>query len=127
MCAPDYIGQMFQITSNLLYLCASLVAWTNRHVGWSIIMLGVTACSTLYHAGSMPRVYDVIMAFIAFGYGCVWYFTRPPEERQRLVPILTLGMIGCLAVPKPDVQTYNAIHPWAHVLGGLASVALSAA
>ena len=115
---------MFQITSNILYLCASVVAAVESHFGWALIMLGAAACSVLYHAGWLPREWDVAMALVAFAYGCRWYLRKGAWSWP--VPLFTLAMLGCLAAPKPDADAYDAIHPWAHVFGGLASISLAA-
>ncbi len=48
-------------------------------------MLGVTTRSVLCHADLIPRAYDVIIAHLAFAYGCGWYFTSPAERRSWLV------------------------------------------
>ena len=115
---------MFQITSNLLYLCASIVAAVENHLQWAVIMLGVTTCSVLYHTGELSREADVGMALVAFAYGCQMYLRR--KILSWPVPFLTLCMIACLVLPKPDQEAYDMIHPWAHIFGGLASISLAA-
>ena len=115
---------MFQITSNLLYLCASVVAAVENHLQWAVIMLGVTTCSVLYHTGELSREADVCMAIVAFVYGCQMYLRR--KILSWPVPFLTLCMIACLVIPKPDQEAYDRIHPWAHIFGGFASISLAA-
>jgi len=114
---------MFQITSNLLYLCASIVAAIEKRWAWAVIMAAVTCCSVLYHMNILPRKFDIAVALTAFAYGCVLFMQK--GHRPWSVPIFTLAMIACLAVHKPDLASYDAIHPWAHVFGGLASISLA--
>ena len=116
---------MFQVSSNLLYLCAAIVAGVNGKTVWSAIMSSVTVCSVLYHTGHMPREIAMIMAFIAFTYGIYTYASSKKASGPYLVPILTLSMISCLAIHKKSKADYDAIHPWAHVFGGLAAIAIA--
>tara|TARA_B100001057_G_C22616279_1_gene858611 strand:- start:416 stop:766 length:351 start_codon:yes stop_codon:yes gene_type:complete len=114
---------MFNITSNLLYLCAAVVAGAHRHWVWAVLMTGVTVCSVLYHIGALPRRWDVAMAVAAFAYGICWFVST--GIRNWAAPLFTAAMIACLAIPKPDQEAYDAIHPWAHVFGGLASITIA--
>ena len=115
---------MFQVSSNLLYLCAATVAAAREHWAWALIMAAVTACSVLYHTGRLQRHWDVLVACFTLAYGALWYMSK--GERSVYVPLFTLAMIGCLAAPKRDRREYDTIHPWAHVFGGLASITLAA-
>ena len=117
---------MFQVSSNLLYLCAAIVAGVNGKMVWSAIMISVTVCSVFYHTGHVPKEIDVIVASTALAYGIHAYTSSANGSRSYLVPVLTLSMIGCLAVHKKSKAAYDAIHPWAHVFGGLASLSLAA-
>ncbi len=116
---------MFLLTSNLLYLCAAVVATVEKHWPWAVIMLGVTTCSVLYHLGVLARMWDVMGATIAFVYGCWWYLARR-ARRPWTVPLFATCMLVCLAIPKSSQAEYDAVHPWAHVFGGLASLSLAA-
>ena len=114
---------MFQVTSNLLYLGAAVTAAVRKHWAWAVLMTGVTVCSALYHVGHLPRKWDIAMATAAFVYGAHWYVSVGGKSWS--VPVFTAAMIACLAWPKPDQAAYDAIHPWAHVFGGLASITIA--
>lgn len=115
---------MFQIYSNLLYLCSAAAALSNGRWTWACVMAAVTVCSVLYHSGGLNRQVDVAVAVFAFFYGCLLYATS--RSRPLSVPFFTVCMFVCLWFPKHSIADYDAVHPWAHVFGGLASLTLAA-
>ena len=114
---------VFQVASNLLYLDAAVIAAVHKHWVWAALMTGVTLCSVLYHVGYLPRKWDVAMATATFVYGVHRFMST--GSKHLSVPVFTAAMIACLAFPKPDQAAYDAIHPWAHVFGGLASITVA--